>query len=331
MAVIEQKITDKYAVYNSDCIETMATLKGESVHISIFSPPFSELYNYSSSDRDLSNCKNFDEFMVHFKFVVQEITRLTIPGRMCCVHCMEVRKTGNCWRDFPGDIIRLYELLGWHYHGKAIVWKEPLRVAIKTRALGLAHKQIVKDSTKCYMAVPDYVLFFRKAGSNPLPVMHPLGMTRYAGSNPPDAELFEKYRNWKNPKTNKLAHYIWQKYASCVWMDIRSGRLLKYKVAKENPEEKHCCPLQLDVIERCLTLYSNPGEVMLTPFMGVGSEVCGAVVNGRKAIGIELKPSYYRQALLNIEEKIQNGWGQDEETETLLEGLGDNGENPVEA
>jgi DNA modification methylase len=220
---------------------------------------------------------------------------------------METRKRSDGWRDFPGDIIRLHESIGWHYHAKFIIWKEPLRVAIKTRALGLMHKQLMKDSTHCYAAVPDYVIAFRKPGQNKTPVAHGSGITRYAGANQPPGDLVEKYRYWKNPKTNKLSHYIWQRYASSVWMDIRAGRLMKYKEARESEEEKHCCPLQLDVIERALTLYSNPGDVMLTPFMGVGSEVCGALAHGRKGIGVELKATYYRQALSNIKGVLQNG------------------------
>ena len=299
MAVREQKITDRFAAYNGDCIEVLPTLKAGSVDISIYSPPFAELYNYSSSPRDLSNCKSADEFMKHYEFVVKEIYRVTKPGRISCVHCMETRNGGH-WRDFPGDILRLHEKIGWHYHSKFIVWKEPLRVAIKTRALGLMHKQLVKDSTVSYAAVPDYILILKKPGVNPEPVSHGAGFTTYAGSNQPPADLFAKYEHWKTAKTNKLSHYIWQRYASPVWMDIRAGRLLPYRDAKEKTEEKHCCPLQLDVIERCLALYSNSNDVMLTPFMGIGSEAFGALDCGRRAIGIELKPTYYRQALTNI-------------------------------
>ena len=299
MAVKAQTLTDCYAAYNGDCVEVLPTLKAESVHLSIYSPPFAELYNYSSSPRDLSNCKTFDEFLEHYAFVVQELYRVTKPGRISCVHCMEVRR-GQHWHDFPGDIIRLHERIGWNYHSKFIIWKEPLRVAIKTRALGLMHKQLVKDSTVSYAAVPDYLIAFKKPGVNPEPVSHGAGLIRYAGSQQPPADLFSKYEHWTNPKTNKLSHYIWQHYASSVWMDIRAGRLLRFKDAKEKDEERHCCPLQLDVIERCLTLYSNPNDVVLTPFMGVGSEVYGAVEYGRRAIGIELKETYYRQALRNV-------------------------------
>lgn len=301
MAVIQQEVTDQYAAYNGDCCEVVPTIKDESVHITIYSPPFAELYNYSSSDRDMSNCRNYTEFLEHYEFIVKEIYRITRPGRLSCVHCMDLKGAGNnSWRDFPGDIIRLHEKMGFYYHSRHTIWKEPLRVAIRTRALGLMHRQIVKDSTQCKAAGADYIIVFRKPGQNSEVVGHPRGLTTYAGANQPSHELFAKFANWKDPKTNKLSHYIWQRYASSVWMDIRGGRVLPYKPARETEEEKHVCPLQLDVIERCLTLYSNPGDVMLTPFMGVGSEICGALQYGRKAIGVELKETYYRQAIKNI-------------------------------
>lgn len=301
MAVADQKITDRYAVYNGDCIEVLPGMKDESIHISIYSPPFAELYNYSSSDRDLSNCASYEQFLEHYGFLVREISRVTMPGRVTCVHCMDLKAGNGAQRDFPGDIIRLHEKHGFLYHSRHAIWKEPLRVAIRTRALGLMHRQLVKDSSLCRAAGADFLLVFRKAGTNKVPVKHPVGLLHYAGERQPTPILVQKYAHWKNPKTNKLSHWIWQQYASSVWMDIRAGRVLPYKEAKEKPEEKHCCPLQLDVIERCLTLWSNAGETMLTPFMGVGSEVYCALKFGRRAVGIELKPSYYRQALKNIE------------------------------
>jgi len=307
MAIIEQKITDRYAAYNGDCLEVIPNLKKASAHCVIYSPPFAELYNYSSSDRDLSNCKSYEEFLQHYEFVVKSIADVLMPGRIACVHCMDLRKPGgdSGLRDFPGDIIRLHQRNGFSYRARHIIWKEPLRMAIKTRALGLRHAQIVKDSSKCHAAGADYLLVFRRNGENRIPIAHKEGLSYYAGSNPVPSDLVAKFgHGWKDQKTNKLSHIIWQRYASSVWSDIRIKRVIEYREGRESDEEKHICPLQLDVIERCLTLYSNPGETILTPFMGVGSEVCGAIQYGRRGVGIELKPSYYRQALKNIQNTI---------------------------
>lgn len=314
MAVTTQEITDRYALYNGDSCEVLPTLPDNSVHMSVYSPPFAELYNYSSSPSDLSNCASYEQFLEHYEFIVREIARVTKPGRMTCMHAMDTRQ-GGAWHDFPGDIIRLHEKHGFHYHSKHVIWKEPLRQAIKSRAQGLMHKQIVKDATKCYAAAPDYLIVMRKRGTNPEPVTHPKGMLKYAGSDQPNHELVSKYSDWKDPRTNKLAHYIWQRYASSVWMDIRPGRLLPYREAKESEEEKHVCPLQLDVIERCITLWSNPGDVILTPFLGIGSEAYCALKAGRRAVGIELKPSYFRQASRNIRAAIL---GTDEDDQPTL-------------
>lgn len=302
--IIAQECGDRYAAFNADCMEVLPDLGDNTVHLSVYSPPFAELYNYSSSERDMSNCKSIDEFLQHYSFLVKEIARVTKPGRVSCVHCMDIRKKEGIWRDFAGDIIRLHEQHGFHFHSRFTIWKEPLRVAIRTRSLGLMHKQIVKDSTRCHAAMPDYLLVFLKQGENKEPVTHAHGLTRYAGATIVPETLRVKYANWKDPKTNKLAHWIWQHYASSVWMDIRAGRLMPYKPARETDEEKHVCPLQLDVIERCVALYSNPADTVLTPFMGVGSECCGALGMGRRAIGVELKETYYRQALRNIHETI---------------------------
>lgn len=304
MAITEQKITDNFALYNGDCIEAMADIPDEAMHLSIYSPPFAELYNYSSSPRDLSNCASYDEFMEHYRYVVEEIYRLTMPGRITIVHCMDLKK-GSGLRDFPGDIIRLHEDIGFYYHSRTAVWKEPLRVAIRTRSKGLMHRQIVKDSIECNNAGADYILAFHKGGKNPLPVTHNSGLTEYAGARVIPQGLVNKYKDWKDPKTNKMSHWIWQQYASSFWDDIRGGNVLPYRKAKEKDEEKHVCPLQLDIIERCIDLWSNPGEKVFTPFMGVGSEVFCAVKKGRKGVGVELKPSYYRQAMKNIDEALK--------------------------
>lgn len=301
--VIEQEITDRWAIYNGDCIDVMAGLPDESIHLSIYSPPFGGLYHYSSSERDLSNCKDYDQFFEHYEFVVKEIARLTMPGRMTCVHCMDV-PSGNSGidylMDFPGDIIRLHDRLGFKYIARYHVWKEPLAVRNRTMAKNLAHKTIVDDSSKCSVASADYLLVFRRAGENKIPIAHPHGLTEYAGERQIPHELIP-YKGWTgNQIENRYSHWIWRQYASAFWDDIRIGRVLPFKESRDEEDEKHVHPLQLDVIDRCIVLWSNPNEVVLTPFMGVGSEVYGAVLAGRIGLGIELKPSYYRQTQKNL-------------------------------
>ena len=314
MAVKEQTITDKYALYNGDCIEVMRELPDNRVDLSIYSPPFCGLYNYSSNERDLSNCRNYQEFFVHYGYVIAEIARLTKPGRISAVHVMDVPGRGNgdtakmgCGAnvgtgliDFPGDVIRAHESHGFVFAGRRAIWKEPLGVRNRTMAKGLAHKQIVEDSTLCDVASADYLLMFRKSGVNSVPVSHPTGLHSYAGERSMPADL-HRYMGHQGKQTeNRFSHWIWRQYASSVWDDVRIDRTLPYKESREPDDERHVHPLQLDVIERACVLWSNPGEVVLTPFMGVGSEVYGAVINGRKGIGIELKPSYYRQAVKNL-------------------------------
>lgn len=309
MAVIEQKITNRYAIYLGDCIETMASLPDGRIHLSLYSPPFGGLYHYSSNDRDLSNCRDYRQFFDHYAFVVKEIFRLTIPGRMTAVHCMDVPSgnTGNDHlTDLPGDIIRLHEREGFNYIARYVVWKEPLGVRNRTMAKNLAHKTVVEDSSRCSVASADYLLVFRRKGQNPIPIAHPHGLMNYAGQREVPANLLP-YRGWKgNQIENRYSHWIWRQYASAFWDDVRIGRVLPFKEARDSEDEKHVHPLQLDVIERCLILWSNPGETVLTPFMGVGSEVYGALINERRGIGIELKPSYYRQAKKNIHEAASN-------------------------
>lgn len=304
MAVANQNITERYAIYNGDCIEVMKDLKDNFCHLSVYSPPFGGLYHYSSSERDLSNCKDYDEFFEHYHFVVSELFRITLPGRMTAVHCMDV-PSGNSGRDhlidFPGDIIRLHESVGFNYVARYAVWKEPLAVRNRTMAKNLAHKTIVDDSSLCSVASADYLLIFRKKGANPTPITHPVGLLNYAGERVMPHEL-QKYKGWTgNQIENRYSHWIWRQYASAFWDDIRIGNVLPYKEAKDEEDEKHIHPLQLDVIERCITLWSNPKEIVFTPFLGVGSEVYQAVKMGRLGMGVELKPSYYRQAVKNIE------------------------------
>lgn len=302
--IADQKVTDRYAIYSGDCVEVMRAMPDEKVHLSVYSPPFGGLYHYSSSERDLSNCKDYAQFFEHYAFVVRELARLTVPGRMTAVHAMDV-PSGNSGTDylidFPGDIIRLHEREGFHYIARYAIWKEPLAVRNRTMAKNLAHKTIVEDSSRCSVASADWLLVFRKKGQNPIPITHPHGLTEYAGERKMPAELLQ-YRNWKgNQIENRFSHWIWRQYASAFWDDIRLGRVLPFREARDSEDEKHVHPLQLDVIDRVMVLWSNPGETILTPFMGVGSEVYGALCAGRKAIGMELKASYYRQAEKNVQ------------------------------
>lgn len=303
MALIAQEITDQYALYNGDCIECMGELPDGCVHLSVYSPPFGGLYHYSSSDRDLSNCVSYEQFFEHYRFVVQALFRLTMPGRMTAVHCMDV-PSGNSGTDhlidFPGDIIRLHQKEGWNYIARYVVWKEPLAVRNRTMAKNLAHKTIVDDSSRCSVASADYLLVFRRKGENPVPIAHPVGLLTYAGGRQPPTDVL-RYKGWTgNQIENKYSHWIWRQYASAFWDDVRMGRVLPFKTSRDENDEKHVHPLQLDVIERVVQLWSNPGETVLTPFMGVGSEVFGAVQAGRRGIGFELKPSYWNQAVRNL-------------------------------
>jgi DNA modification methylase len=306
MNVIDQEVTDNYAIYNGDCVEVINTFPDQSVHLSLYSPPFCGLFHYSSSERDMSNCRSYDEFFVNYEYLVKELHRVTLPGRLTGVHCMDVPREGANLNggliDFPGDIIRLHEKNGFQYCARYSVWKEPLGVRNRTMAKGLTHKQIVEDSSKCDVASADYLLMFRKRGENPIPIKHPNGLMRYAGSREVPAELM-KYKGWKGKQTeNRYSHWIWRQYASAFWDDVRLERVLRYKEARDQEDERHIHPLQLDVIERAVTLWSNPGETVLTPFMGVGSEVYGAVINDRRGVGVELKSSYYRQAKKNLKD-----------------------------
>jgi DNA modification methylase len=308
--VKEQHLTDQYALYNSDCMYVMPQLGDASIDLSVYSPPFAGLYNYSSSENDFSNCETREQFMEQYEFLCAEIARVTKPGRITAVHVTDVmNKDGSMW-DFPNAVIQMHERHGFKYRNRVTIWKEPLKVRMRTMVRSLMHKLIVEDSTECFTAMPDYLLIFKKKGENEVPVTHPVGLSYYAGATPilpamsdkygTFEQLKAKYRDHEDPKTNKLSHIIWQRYASSVWDDIRIDNVLQYKDSKDEDDEKHVHPLQLDVIDRVVELYSNPGETVLTPFMGVGSEVYSPVSMGRKAIGIELKDSYFKQAVLNM-------------------------------
>ncbi len=319
--VKDQIVTSNYAIYNSDCMEVLPSLADNSIDLSIYSPPFAGLYNYSSSERDFSNCESKEQFLEQYEFLVSQIARVTKPGRITAVHCTDVFDNSCRLWDFPHEIIRIHEKYGFQYRNRITIWKEPLKVRMRTMVKSLMHKLIVEDSTQCFTAMPDYVLILTKKGDNEVPVTHPRGLTRYFGDTPilpnilnawnnaNDSELNadqlwellkNNYADHEDPKSNKLSHYIWQRYASSVWDDIRIDNVLPFRDSKEDDDEKHVHPLQLDVIDRLVELYSNPGEVCLTPFMGVGSEVYSPVSLGRKAIGIELKDSYFKQAKINL-------------------------------
>ena len=311
MKTKQQLITDDYEIYNSDCMEIIPGMPDNSIDLSVYSPPFAGLYNYSSSERDFSNCDSKEQFLQQYEFLIKEIARVTKPGRITAVHCTDVMntKTEILW-DFPHEIIALHEKYGFDYKNRITIWKEPLKVRMRTMVRALMHKLIVEDSTQCFTASPDYLLIFKKKGENKVPVTHEYGLFEYAGETPllPAMEktygnwedICKKFKGWKDPKTNKMSHLIWQRYASSVWDDIRIDNVLQFKDSKEDDDEKHVHPLQLDVIDRVVELYSNKGEVVFTPFMGVGSEVYASVSMGRKAIGIELKDTYYKQSVLNL-------------------------------
>lgn len=313
MAVKTQIIENDYAIYHGDSCEVLPTIPSNSIGLTVYSPPFAELYNYSSDERDLSNCKSRDEFLEHYSFIVKEISRITIGGRNSCVHCMDMLDgTDGRNYDLPGHIIKVHEENGMYYMGRVLVWKEPYAVRMRTMVKSLAHCQIVEDASLCSPANPDYVLIFRKGGQSQQPVTHEDGLTEYAGlmsdsernamgfAPIPAKYLAYKGRTDVSARENKWSHWVWRQYASSVWMDVRAGRLLPYRQARETETEKHICPLQLDVIERCVHLYSNRGDTVLTPFMGIGSEVYTARRLGRKAIGVELKEAYFNQAALNV-------------------------------
>lgn len=319
----DQLITNEYAIYNADCMMVLPTLPDESIDLSIYSPPFAGLYNYSSDPRDFSNCENKQQFLEQYEFLIKEMARLTKPGRITAVHCTDVFDNACRLWDFPHEIIALHEKYGFQYRNRITIWKEPLKVRMRTMVKSLMHKLIVEDSTQCFTAMPDYVLIFTKKGENAVPVTHPNGLKRYFGETPIIPNILQAWNNanksqltaielWDllktsyydhaDPKTNKLSHYIWQRYASSVWDDIRINNVLPFRESREEDDEKHVHPLQLDVIDRLVEMYSNENEVVLTPFMGVGSEVFSPVSLGRKAIGVELKDSYYKQAIANLDE-----------------------------
>lgn len=285
MNVLNQVIKENYSLYNGDSCEIMTTIPDNSIHYSIFSPPFADLYVYSNSERDMGNCKSKSEFYEHFRFIVKELYRIMMNGRLVSFHCMNLptskQRDGFIGiTDFRGELIRLFEECGFIYHSEVCIWKDPVIAMQRTKALGLLHKQIKKDSAMCRQGIADYLITMRKPGDNPEKIIH----------------------------TNEsFPVHIWQNYASPVWMDINPSDTLQRTSAREEKDEKHICPLQLDVIKRGINLWTNPNDIVFTPFMGIGSEVYQALKMGRRGIGIELKESYYNQAVVNCEnaEKIK--------------------------
>jgi len=296
---VDQVVNDKYAIYQGDSCEVIRAIPGDSIGFGIHSPPFEGLYKFSNFDRDISN-NDGPQFWEHYAFLIAELLRVTKPGRLHSVHVMQlpmskIRHGHIGMRDFRGEVIRAYEDAGWIFHSEVCIWKDPVVAQQRTKSIRLLHKQIVKDSTISGQGLADYVVTFRKPGDNPEPVSG--CFDRYSGTDEPDQSKFTTPtdgRNWYSIE-------VWQRYASPVWTDINQTRTLQYRGGRDEKDEQHISPLQLDVIERCIDLWSNPGDTVLTPFLGIGSEVFCAVQMGRKGIGIELKPSYFRQAVRNLE------------------------------
>lgn len=298
---VDQVVTDQYAIYNGDSCEVIRAIPSESIGFGIHSPPFEGLYKFSNYDRDISNNDGAD-FLEHYAYIIQELKRVTMPGRLHSVHVIQlptskIRHGHIGMRDFRGEVIRAYEDAGWIFHSEVCIWKDPVVAQQRTKSIRLLHKQIVKDSCISGQGLADYIVTFRKPGDNPEPVSGCFDYYAGADGTEPD---FSKYttatdgRNWYSIE-------VWQRYASPVWMDINQTRTLQYRGGRDAKDEQHISPLQLDVIERCIDLWSNPGDTVLTPFLGIGSEVYSAVKMGRKGIGCELKPSYFVQAKRNLE------------------------------
>ena len=280
--ILDQMVSDRYAIWNADSCEATKGIPDGSIHYILFSPPFASLYTYSNSDRDMGNSKGDEEFYEHFKYLSKELYRTLMPGRLLSFHCMDIPKMKERdgvigLKDFPGLMIRLFEDSGFIYHSKVTIWKNPVTEMQRTKALGLLHKQIRKDSTMCRQGIPDYIVTMRKPGENPERCAH---------------------------THENFPVQTWQEYASPVWMDIKQSNTLSKKEAREQNDERHICPLQLDVIQRCIELWTNPGDIVLDPFCGIGSVPYVAVKLGRRGLGIELKESYYKQAKVNLDQAV---------------------------
>lgn len=316
---IDQVIEPDFALYNGDCVEITRGLPDNSIHYSIFSPPFASLYTYSNSDRDMGNCQSDEEFFEHFCFLVRELYRVIMPGRLVSFHCMNLptSKTHHGYigiRDFRGELIRAFEAEGWIYHSEVCIWKDPVVAQQRTKALGLLHKQIVKDSCMSRQGIPDYLVTMRKPGINPEPVNgefeefigEGLDVSREAYKKHTADVRADGREPW--PFEMWRSVFVWQKYASPIWMDINPSNTLQYRSAREEKDERHICPLQLDVIARGVELWSNPGDIVFSPFIGIGSEGYQAIKMGRRFVGVELKKSYYRIAVNNLQMAVQEAF-----------------------
>ena len=291
MNVLNQENGKNFTAYNADCVDVVSSLPDNSIGFSVFSPPFASLYTYSDSSRDMGNVKDDAEFFEQFDFLVKELYRVIKDGRIVAFHCMNLPTTKERdgfigMKDFRGDLIRAFQKHGFIFHSETCIWKDPLIAATRTKAVGLLHKQLCKDSSVSRAGIPDYLIAMKKRGENAEPIAHENGILDFVGENPPTKGV--------------LSHQIWRRYASPVWMDIDQTKTLQYATARDNDDERHICPLQLQVIERALQLWSNPNDVVLSPFMGIGSEGYESLRAKRKFIGVELKTSYYNLAIRNL-------------------------------
>ena len=289
--VLDQRSGDNWCIWNADCVEVVNSLPENSLHLSIFSPPYASLYTYSNSDRDMGNSASDEQFYEHFDFLIAGLHRATMPGRLVVVDVMNIpamkeRDGFIGLKDFRGDVIRAFQKAGFIFHSEHCAWKDPLIEATRTKALGLMHKQLCKDSTRSRSGIPQYLLAFRKDGENPEPVAHQNGLEYFVGEN--------------EPVSGTLSHERWRRYASPVWMDINFSNTLNAKAAREAEDERHVCPMALDLIERAIHLWSNPGDVIFDPYSGIGSTGYMAIKTGRKFVGSELKTAYFNQAVKNI-------------------------------
>ena len=310
MARVNDQASGKnWTIWNADCVEVARGLPDASVGMTVYSPPFESLYTFSDDPRDMSNCRDKDTFWTHYKFLIGEVLRSTKPGRLCAVHCMQLptskmRDGFIGIRDFRGEIVRAHQDAGWYFHSEVMIRKDPVAAMQRSKSIGLLHKQVVKDSTISRMALADYVAVFRKPGDNPEPVDGPFD-AYYGNETEPDGPLKSESQfrgtSHDRPGDPWYSVAVWQRYAESVWLDIAQGDVLSRKDARDEPDEAHISPLQLTVIRRCLDLWSNPGDVVFSPFAGIGSELYVALQMGRKAIGAELKPSYFKQAVKNLQ------------------------------